>query len=66
MAGVSQNGGKKWFPLATESVSTSRNKVIFQKLDLPVSTNGKRISNYKNIVSNTQKVGFQYGNGEFV
>ena len=37
--------GKKWFPLATKPVSTSRNKVIFQKSDLPVSTNGKRIAN---------------------
>ena len=26
---------KKWFPLARKSVSTSRNKVIFQKLDFP-------------------------------
>ena len=24
---------KKWFPLARKSVSTSRNKVIFQELD---------------------------------
>ena len=38
VAGVSQNGRKKWFPLARKSVSSSWNKVIFQKLDLPVST----------------------------
>ena len=29
---------KKWFPLARKSVSASRNKAIFQKLDLLVST----------------------------
>ena len=33
VAGVSQNGRKKWFPLARKSVSTSKNKVIFQKFD---------------------------------
>ena len=42
MTGVSQIRRKKWFPLARKSVSTSRNKVIFEKLDLPVSTNRKR------------------------
>ena len=35
VAGVSKYGRKKWFPLARESVSTSRNQVIFQKLDFP-------------------------------
>ena len=44
VAGVSQNERKKWFPLATKSVSTSRNKVIFQKFDLPVYYELKRIS----------------------
>ena len=44
VAGVSQNDRKKWFPLATKSVSTSRNKVIFQKFDLPVYYELKRIS----------------------
>ena len=33
VAGESENGRKKWFTLARKSVSTSRNKVIFQKLD---------------------------------
>ena len=33
VAGVSQNGRKKWFPLARKSVSTCKNKVVFQKLD---------------------------------
>ena len=33
LAGLSENGGKKWFPLAGKSVFTSRNKVIFKKLD---------------------------------
>ena len=36
--------GKKWFPLTRKSVSTSRNKVIFQKLDLSVSKNRTKIS----------------------
>ena len=43
VAGVSQIGKKKWFPLARKSVSTRRNTVILQKLDLPASTNGKKI-----------------------
>ena len=34
VAGVSENGRKKWFPLARKSVSTSRNKVIFQIFSL--------------------------------
>ena len=38
---------KKWFPLARKWVSISRNKVIFQKLDLPVSTNRKKSLNKK-------------------
>ena len=33
VAGVSENGRKKWFPLARKSVSTSRKKIAFQKLD---------------------------------
>ena len=37
LAGASENEKKKkkkeWFPLARKLVSTSRNKVIFQKLD---------------------------------
>ena len=32
VAGVSENGRKKWFPLTRKSVSTSKNKVIFQEL----------------------------------
>ena len=53
VAGASQNGRKKLFPLARKSV-----KVIFRKLDLPVSTNRTNISKWKNIVSTTHKVGF--------
>ena len=49
---------KKWFPQAKKSVSTSSNKAIFQKLDLPVFTNRTEISKLKNIVSTRQKVGF--------
>ena len=33
VAGESQNGRKKWFPLARKSVSTNENKVLFQKID---------------------------------
>ena len=47
---------KKWYPRARTSVSTSRNKVIFQNLDLPVSE--QKSLNEKNIVSTRQKVGF--------
>ena len=32
VAGVSQTGRKKWFPLARNSVSTSRYKVNFSKI----------------------------------
>ena len=39
--------GKKCFLLARKSVSTSRNKVIFQKSDFPVSTSRKKYLNKK-------------------
>ena len=32
---------KRWFTLTRESVSTSRNNIIFQELDFPVSTSRK-------------------------
>ena len=51
--------GRKWVPLARESVITIRNMVIFPKLDLPVSTNRTKISRWKNIVSTRQKVDFR-------
>ena len=35
VAGVSENGRKKWFPLPRKIVSSSMNKVIFQKLNFP-------------------------------
>ena len=35
VAGVSENERKKWFPLPRKIASSSRNKVIFQKLDFP-------------------------------
>ena len=44
-AGVSQNGRKKtWFAPARKLVSTSRSKIIFQELDLPVSRNRTKVS----------------------
>ena len=36
VTGMSENGRKKWFPLPR------RNKVIFHKFDLPVSTSRKK------------------------
>ena len=54
---------KKLFPLARKSVSTSRNKVIFQKLDLPVSTNRK---NKRILFQLGRKSVYTSGNGEFV
>ena len=44
VAGVYQNGKKKWFPLARRLVATRRDSVIFQKLDIPVSTNRTKTS----------------------
>ena len=54
---------KKLFPLARKSVSTSRNKVIFQKLDLPVSTNRK---NKRILFQLGRKSVYTSGNAEFV
>ena len=68
-AGVPQNGGKKRFPLARRWVSTSRNKVIFQKLDLQVSVNKNKsiLSNKKRILLQLdRKLVSTSGNGEFV
>ena len=39
VAGRHQNGRKKRFPIVRKSIALRRNKVIFQTLDLPVSTN---------------------------
>ena len=67
VAGVSQIGRKKWFPLARKSVSTSRNKVIFEKLNLPVSTNRKKKSLNKIILFQLdRKSVFTSGNEELV
>ena len=43
VAGLSQNRKKKVSTSQKKSVSASRNKVIFQKLELPVSTNRTKI-----------------------
>ena len=50
VAGVSQNGRYKWFPLTRKSVLSSRNQVIFQNLDFPVSTNNRESLN-KRLIS---------------
>ena len=64
---VSGNGRKKkWFPLARKSVSTSRNNVIFQKLDIPVSTNRKKTLNKRILFQLDRKSVSTSGNGEFV
>ena len=52
MTGVSENGSKKWFPLPR------RNKVIFHKLDLPVSTSRKKIKEY--CFELNRKLGMEY------
>ena len=41
VAGLSENGRYKWFPLARKPVPSSRNYVIFQKLDFSVFTNNR-------------------------
>ena len=67
MAGESINGRKEWFALARKSVSTSRNKVIFQScISLMVSTSKKK--------SLSKRILFQIGrklvpiskNGKFI
>ena len=45
VAGLSEERRKKWFSSAKKSVFSSRNKVIFHKLDFPVSTNRKKSLN---------------------
>ena len=50
--------GEKWFPLAKKSVSTSKNNVIFQKLDFPVSISRKKITNEKRYGFKRYKIGF--------
>ena len=55
VAGVSEIGRKKWFPLARKSVSTSRNQVTFQKLDLPVSTNERKSLSKRLILTKHQR-----------
>ena len=43
IAGVSEKKKKKkWFRQARKSVTTSKNKIAFQKLDFPVSTSSKK------------------------
>ena len=43
VAAVSPNGRKKLSLLTRKLFSSSRNKVVFQKFDFPVSTNRKKI-----------------------
>ena len=57
--------GEKWFPLAKKSVSTSRNNVIFQKLDFPVSISRKKSLIKKDTVSRDTKSVSISANGEF-
>ena len=54
---VSENERKIWFPPARKSVSTSRSKVIFQKLDFHEQ---KKAPKKKNSVSGRQKIGFYH------
>ena len=57
---------KKWFPLARKSFSARRNKVIFQKLNIPVSTNRKKFLNKKILFQPDRKSVSASGNEEFV
>ena len=57
---------KKWFPQARKSVSTSRNKVIFQKFDFPVPTNRKKYLNKRILFQVDRKSVSTSGNEEFI
>ena len=50
IAEVSEKKRKKWFRQARKSVTTSKNKIAFQKLDFPVSTSSKKKSLNKRIM----------------
>ena len=64
VAKVSENGRKKWFPLARRSISTSRNKkVIFQILDC---TSIKKSPNKQILVEVDRKSVTTSRNGELV
>ena len=54
---------KKWFPQARKSVSTSRNKVIFQKFDLQTE---KKYLNKRILFQVDRKSVSTSGNEEFV
>ena len=43
---VSENGRKKWFPLARKSLFTGRNKVIFSENVFPPVENNLQIKEY--------------------
>ena len=66
VAGVSENGRKKWFLLARKSISSSRYKIIFQNLDFPVSTSRKKSLNKRILFELNRKLVSIGGNGEFV
>ena len=63
MAGVSEKGRKKWFPPARKSVSTSRNKFIFQKLDFYEQ---KKAPNNKILFQVDRKLVFTIRNGKSI
>ena len=66
VAGLPQNGRKKWFPLARKSVSTSRNKIIFQKFDCSVPTNKQKSLNKRILFQVDRKSVYTSGKEEFV
>ena len=47
IARVSEKKEKKWFRQTRKSVTSSKNKVAFQKLDFPVSNSTKKILRIK-------------------
>ena len=65
IAGVSEKIRKKWFQQTIKSVTTSKNKVAFQKLYFPISTSSKKISLNKRIMFQLNgKLVSTGGNGE--
>ena len=63
MAGVSEKGRKKWFPPVRKSVSTSRNKFIYQKLDFHKQ---KKSPNSKILFQVDRKLFSTIRNGKFI
>ena len=66
VAVVSDNGRKKWLPLARKSAFTSRNKVVFHKWYFLVFTSRKKSLNKRILFQLNRKSVSTQGNGESV